>query len=245
MFLEQAAEVKIHDILRNPFNESLNDVTDDFMEGIKDNMGTEVKCTEKQVRFISDLHFGHGDIIAYDNRLFRDIKHMWYSIRDAWNSVVKKDDTVYILGDVVWYKDARKAETLLNQLNGEKHLIKGNHDHRWLDERSKKCFKSINDYAEINVDDHNIVLSHYPMFSWKNMYGSSQNRTGAWIHLYGHVHMTKEFTLYIDCLESMNGVGFKPYSAFNVGAMCPWINYVPRTLEEIERGYKRWKDSCK
>ena len=56
--------------------------------------------------------------------------------------------------------------------------------------------------------------------------------------------MTKEFMAYIYCLEAMNGVGFKLYSAFNVGAMCSWINYVPRTLEEIERGYKRWMDSC-
>lgn len=52
----------------------------------------------------SDLHFGHKNIIKYENRPFKDIEEMDKAIIELWNKTVKKDDKIYILGDFSWYK---------------------------------------------------------------------------------------------------------------------------------------------
>lgn len=50
----------------------------------------------------------------------------------------------------------------------------------------------------------------------------------GWIHLYGHVHATPE---YYRLLKAMEIVGTK--NAYNVGCMMEYMDYTPRTLEEI------------
>ena len=32
-----------------------------------------------------------------------------------------------------------------------------------------------------------------------------------------------------------------PCNIINAGAMMPWMDYTPRTLEQIEAGYEEWK----
>ena len=50
--------------------------------------------------YIADLHFGHKNIIRYDNRQFASVDEMDNTLIKNWNSVVSNDDTVYILGDI-------------------------------------------------------------------------------------------------------------------------------------------------
>ena len=52
------------------------------------------------IYFIADTHFNHANIIKYCNRTFKNTHEMNEYIIQKWNSVVKKDDTVYHLGDV-------------------------------------------------------------------------------------------------------------------------------------------------
>ena len=82
-------------------------------------------------RYIADLHFGHKNILSYDNRPFTDIKEHDAEILEKWNSSVSEADDVFILGDVSWYSAAKTAG-LVQQLNGTKHLIIGNHDRELL-----------------------------------------------------------------------------------------------------------------
>lgn len=49
--------------------------------------------------YISDLHIGHANAIKFDNRPFADVNEMNNAIIENWNSRVKSNDTVYILGD--------------------------------------------------------------------------------------------------------------------------------------------------
>ncbi len=49
--------------------------------------------------YISDLHIGHANAIRFDKRPFADIDEMNRAIIDNWNSRVKAEDTVYVLGD--------------------------------------------------------------------------------------------------------------------------------------------------
>lgn len=195
--------------------------------------------------FISDLHFDHSDIISFDCRPFRNREHMWYSMVARWNNAVAEDDHVYILGDLFWDDDPVAAVRTLSHLNGKKHLIIGNHDAFINHDEVRSEFEEICDYEELVLDGEYLVLSHYPLASWKKMQGMGMNRRGAWIHLHGHVHMTGEYQSYLWYLDSMSLPGIAPLQAFNVGCMTPWMNYQPRTLEEIKTGFLHWKKGQK
>lgn len=175
------------------------------------------------VFFTSDLHFGHKNIIAYDERPFKNVEEMDKTIIENWNRKVKPEDTVYILGDISWYNDTKTIDIYFN-LNGHKRLIKGNHDR--VHGKVKNCFESIKDYDEIQVDDKTCILSHYPIHFYNHHY------RGA-IMLYGHVHNSHE-EVYVQQIKNDMLRNNIPIKIFNVGTMM-W-NYEPVTLNEILNG---------
>ena len=177
--------------------------------------------------FISDLHFGHVNCLAFDNRPFNTIvEHDEYIIK-AWNETVNIDDDVYILGDISWYNSTTTV-AIFKQLNGRLHLIKGNHDTNVLKNGElRKLFVEITDYKELYIDSTtSIVLCHYPIPCFKNHYY-------GWYHLYGHVHTSFEWNMMENTKRQMTELYDKPCKMFNVGAMISYMNYTPRTLEQI------------
>jgi calcineurin-like phosphoesterase family protein len=81
--------------------------------------------------FTSDLHFGHLNIIRYCDRPWPDVDAMNRGLITRWNDVVDPDDTVWVLGDVAMGRiDDNLA--LVEQLNGSKLLVAGNHDRCWF-----------------------------------------------------------------------------------------------------------------
>lgn len=176
--------------------------------------------------YISDLHLGHANVLNFDNRPFSTLEEMEETIVKNWNAVVTDNDDVYILGDVVWKNSY--WETIKN-LKGRKHLVKGNHDR--LSAEAKACFVSINDYEEIKDGNTPVILSHFPIASWNRM-------THGSVHLYGHVHNNWEMTVLDGPKAAFEKHFEKPYLAFNVGCMLSYMNYTPRTLEEIMEGAK-------
>ena len=82
--------------------------------------------------YISDLHFGHRNVIGFDHRPFMDVDDMDRCLIQLWNGRVQPEDTVYVLGDFC-YKSERAPEWYLRQLRGHKILIIGNHDGRTLE----------------------------------------------------------------------------------------------------------------
>ena len=129
-----------------------------------------------QTFFTSDTHFGHGNIITYGKRPFRDVEAMDAFLVRQWNAIVSKGDTVWHLGDFSM-KNAETVDALLGRLNGRKHLVVGNHD-RIKDVRH---WETIQESAEIQVDGQALYLCHYPLREWPGMWRGT-------IHLYGHVH---------------------------------------------------------
>jgi calcineurin-like phosphoesterase family protein len=133
-----------------------------------------------------------------------------------WNNAVSVDDTVYILGDLVFRSD-KHATYYIDRLNGEKYLILGNHDHKWIKNCNlQKHFKSVAYYLEIKDGERRIALCHYPMLSWG---GAAR---GA-LHVYAHIHNKKD-GLVFETLKKMD-------NALNAGVE---INkYKPVTLDEL------------
>ncbi len=138
----------------------------------------------------ADLHFSHDNIIRHCDRPFRDVDAMNEKLIQNWNSLVKPDDEVYVLGDVTM-KGPDQAFSLLSRLVGKKYLIRGNHDNfvdndEW--QQYQWVFGWVKDYFELTVDNQVFVLCHYPFLEW------NQQRRGA-IHLHGHQHNHADYNL--------------------------------------------------
>ena len=186
--------------------------------------------SESIKRYIADWHYGHANSINFDNRPFIDVDQMNKELIERWNGVVAPGDVTYILGDMFWCK-CEEAISVLDQLNGQKILVKGNHD-RCNDGKFIKKFASVTGYLEVNDNGRNIVLSHYPIPCFKNhFYG--------WYHLYGHVHTSFEYNMMEHDKYLMEELYTKPCEMYNVGAMLSYMDYTPRTLDEILEGAKK------
>lgn len=180
-----------------------------------------------EIFFISDTHFGHKNCLAYDNRPFTSIEECDEAMIDRWNSAVGERDHVYHLGDVSWY-NAKKTIEILDRLHGIKHLIAGNHDSKILGNLDFcRKFLTIDDYLEINIGNNGIVLCHYPIPCYKNhFYG--------WYHFFGHVHNSFEHNMIAHFQNEMRDLYDKDSRMYNVGCMMPYMDYTPRTLDQIK-----------
>ncbi len=99
-----------------------------------------------------------------------------------WNAKVKKDDTVWFLGDFA-FANLKMAERILLRLNGFKKLQVGNHDPKRLREMDHIWYEVRDAPTLVNQGHNRLVLFHYPMMSWP------YSTMGA-IHLHGHSHGT-------------------------------------------------------
>ena len=177
------------------------------------------------VFFISDLHIGHIGAIRFDNRPFQSLEEENHAITANWNNTVSDNEEVYILGDLIWEKNM--ALDVIRKLKGRKHMISGNHDKFSPD--IEKCFESISDYKVIVVNHQRIVLSHYPIAFW---YGQHRKT----VLLYGHLHNSDEENIFRNFISGLAESG-NPAECYNTGCMMPYMNYTPRTLEQIRAGF--------
>lgn len=87
-------------------------------------------------------------------------------------------------------------------------------------------FVKVTEYLEVKDNGRTVILCHYPIPCFKNhFYGS--------FHLYGHVHNSFEWNMMEHDKYLMEELYTTPCQMFNVGAMMPWMDYTPRTLDEI------------
>lgn len=136
--------------------------------------------------FSSDLHLGHARLLEFcrETRSGETIQEHDELLIEAWNTVVSKGDVVYILGDEC-LGDREVGYSNISRLNGQKHLIKGNHT-QLRKQHHKEVFQSISDLKQISVTLSNgikqeIIMCHFPLLSWNRM------DKGSWM-LHGHCH---------------------------------------------------------
>ena len=130
----------------------------------------------------SDTHFGHAGVCRFTEadgvtkiRPWIDPDEMDEEMIRRWNDRVRPSDKVYHLGDVVIN---RKALKTLHRLNGNKVLIRGNHD-IFSDEEYREHFRELRAYHVMN----GMILSHIPVHE------ASLGRFGTNIH--GHLHASR------------------------------------------------------
>ena len=104
------------------------------------------------VFFTSDLHLGHENALRFDNRCFANVDEMNAELVKRWNAKVKPGDIVYVLGDMIWKMQDDQVHKLLNKLNGQIILIKGNHDRFIKNAKTKKMLAGIKDMDDISVE---------------------------------------------------------------------------------------------
>jgi calcineurin-like phosphoesterase family protein len=134
------------------------------------------------VFLVSDTHFGHAGVCRFMRndgvtklRPFEDAGEMDEFMVKAWNERVGKNDKVYHLGDVVIN---RKSLGIMRRLNGDKVLIRGNHD-IFRDDEYRQHFRELRAYHVLN----GMILSHIPLHE------ASLGRFGTNIH--GHLHANR------------------------------------------------------
>jgi calcineurin-like phosphoesterase family protein len=121
--------------------------------------------------FTSDQHFGCPAGLYYIfDRPFRNVDEQDYVMVQNWNSVVGKDDDVYILGDVSVGDNLLQVVPFLSVLNGNKKLVLGHHD--YVEDVSGMAYKNIGVEVfaskvislpfEVNGETVDVLLSHYP-----------------------------------------------------------------------------------
>lgn len=164
------------------------------------------------IYFISDTHFYHEKIIDYCNRPFSSINEMHSTLINNWNSVVNNDDTIYHLGDVTFtnFNDSKK---IIEQLNGNKILIKGNHDkhsNSWFIDTG---FNEVYDFIKLDYLDWILLLTHKPCDN--NLF--QQFKSNKIINCHGHLH---------DTISLLNS---KKYKCVSVER----INYTPISINNL------------
>lgn len=135
-----------------------------------------------EIFFISDTHFGHSNILTFkkkDGELcrpeFEDVNEMDEYMVKQWNSVVRPQDKIYHLGDIVMHQ---RNLPIIGRLQGHKRLVRGNHDN---DIKTLKLMEYFDEIYGVRVfRNHDIICSHIPLDY------DSIERFGVNVH--GHLH---------------------------------------------------------
>lgn len=175
----------------------------------------------------SDTHFGHTGVCKFTHqdtnvkiRPWTDPQEMDEEMVKRWNETVRPTDKVYHLGDVVIN---RKALSILHRLNGDKVLIKGNHDIFKLEDYTPH-FRDIRGYHVMN----NMILSHVPV------HADSKGRFAANIH--GHLHTNRVMKMHGDVRTDK----LDPWY-FNVGV--EQTDFRPILFEEVIKRIKEQNEN--
>ena len=139
----------------------------------------------------SDLHFGHDRQFLYGPRGFNSIQEHDETVMKNWNEIVRPDDTVWVLGDLMLGDNAH-GMSCLNQLNGTLNVCLGNHDtdsRKFLYENTAWKIASVQYAAVIKYGKYHFYLSHYPAET-TNFDDKPLARV---YNLSGHTHLSTKF----------------------------------------------------
>ena len=178
---------------------------------------------------ISDTHFGHAGVCRFLRndgvtklRPWDDPAEMDEYMVKAWNDRVRPKDKVYHLGDVVIN---RKHLSTLGRLNGDKVLIRGNHDIFKLEDFTP-YFRDIRGYHVMS----GMILSHIPVHE------ESLGRFGVNVH--GHLHANRVMRRAESTMEFMER-GVRSWIDTRYHCVCvEQTDFAPILLEDMIKKIK-------
>lgn len=179
------------------------------------------------IYFSSDYHWNHSKICEYSKRPFLSLDEMNETIINNVNSLVRGEDSLFILGDYIFNKDKlENFKRLYSQINCKNiTLLLGNHDD-WMEKPQNKdeIIKFLGyfpeSYKELKLKGFGyFVLCHYPIYSWNGI-----NR--GMKHLFGHEHGSvnnhefvkgrKMLDVGVDCWYPELGMSRPEYRPFSI-----------------------------
>lgn len=154
--------------------------------------------------FTSDWHIGHKNCIQFDNRPFRNLRHMHNVLINNYNSTVPPNGICYFLGDIGMNTELMKD--IIGKCHGTKICILGNHD-KGLTSMYNIGFDLVLYKAELYLAKERLTLSHCPLrglyredvvgmrgaIGGENWHGETKHfkfsyRNEGQFHLHGHTH---------------------------------------------------------
>lgn len=157
---------------------------------------------DQNLYFTSDLHFGHRNVIRFCSRPFENEKDMESGLIANWNTTVGPKDIIFSLGDFSWFTGRHQVKKLVEQLQGEKYFIPGNHCKEGMyelvnDSQFHECSDIVHlfvrgtegdpRFAEAKVFE--LVLCHYPLACW-----SHSDHPNCY-QFFGHIHSQADTAL--------------------------------------------------
>lgn len=124
----------------------------------------------------SDTHFFHKNIISFSDRPYLTVDEMNEQLVANFNDYVGPNDISIWVGDV-GFSGTGFINELLDQCNGYKILVIGNHDFDGKKLRKLK-FDETHLLYTINTPEVSLVLTHYPMWHIGK----------PWFNVHGHLH---------------------------------------------------------
>ena len=166
----------------------------------------------------SDTHFGHTGVCRFTRndgvtklRPWTDPDEMDEEMVKRWNDTVRPNDKIYHLGDVVIN---RKSLKIMSRLNGDKVLIRGNHD-IFRDDEYRLYFRELRAYHVMN----GMILSHIPL------HPESLGRFGTNVH--GHLHANRVM------MEPAGTYGIPVIDARYHNVCVEMTNFTPILFEDV------------
>ena len=152
----------------------------------------------------SDCHFWHYNIWAkfnYDTRPFNSSIEMNEIIIRNWNSYVRPDDIVFVLGDFFMGQTEAISKILPRLMGQQIIVILGNHDSNKRIEEYKKDSRIVVCNHMILYYNHKFyVMNHYPLegdyrgqhlkegTGWQEAVEFFNDNFDNSVYLYGHTH---------------------------------------------------------
>ncbi len=108
---------------------------------------------------IGDTHLSFGTDKPMN--VFRGWDNYVERLETNWNNLIGDDDTVVIMGDISWamnFKKMLEDFRFINSLNGQKIILKGNHDYWWNTMTKMNAFLEENSFDSIKFLFNNAYL---------------------------------------------------------------------------------------
>lgn len=185
---------------------------------------------------ISDTHWGDPKIIGMENRPFRSTLEMDEFMIEAWNAVVRRNDTVYHVGDIV--KDIAAADRIMPRLNGHIIGIIGNHD-KFQGHMLGKGYIQASLEARIFPDGGGFMMSHRP----QNLY----NMFHVSVSVHGHIHGNKLDKRHFPGAEHVNvcveKIDYRPLAWEDLVPLVEAANEIAEPCYRIQAGLDLYQEN--